>query len=65
MLLTHTGSAAFVTTYGSVRSHPSIDAVTIGADINGNDVRLTLTAPTSQNGDTYAHKIGWQGAFAI
>lgn len=64
VLLTHTGSAASVTTYGSVRSDTSIAAVTIGADINSNDVRLTLTAPSSQNGDTYAHKIGWQ-AFAI
>ena len=53
-----------MTTYGSVRSDTSIAAVTIGADINSNDVRLTLTAPSSQNGDTYAHKIGWQ-AFAI
>ena len=65
ILLTHTGSAASVsTTYGSVRSDDTIDAVTIGSDIDGNNVRLTLTAPSSQNGDTYAYKIGWQ-AFAI
>ena len=65
ILLTHTGSAASVsTTYGSVRSDDSIDAVTIGSNIDGNNVRLTLTAPSSQNGDTYAYKIGWQ-AFAI
>jgi len=64
VLLTHTGSAASVTTYGSVRSDTSIAAVTIGADISGDNVRLTLTAPTSENGDPYTYKIGWQ-AFAI
>jgi len=56
MVLTHDGSAAFITVYGVVSS-TGVAQVTYSADINNNDVRVVLTPLGSDN---CSYKIAWK-----
>ena len=64
VIVTHNGTTAKGVAYGSVRTDDGVNFCTFDASISGNNVRLDVTTPSSENGDQYAIKLSWQGMTA-
>ncbi len=64
VIVTHNGTTAKGVAYGSVRTDDTVNFCTFDASISGNNVRLDVTTPSSENGDQYAIKLSWQGMTA-
>ena len=64
VVITHNGTTAKGVAYGTVRLDTSVNACTFDSNIDGNNVRLAITTPGTEDGDDFSIKISWQGMVA-